>query len=731
MYVKHFYQLPQKFKDSYKDREPDWGWGEYSKFVFYRTYSRSVEGKQETWTDVLNRVIEGCMSIRKDWYIKNHIIWDNEYWTKLAIEMYESAFRMEWLPAGRGLWMMGTPFIYERGSMALNNCAFVKLNHGNDFHFMMDCLMLGVGVGFEPTDEPINFVTNYGEYDHIIEDSREGWCDSIRALYNYYTVPGCSLPRYVYDKIRPENLPIKGFGGMSSGPSHLMKLHEQIHEYMQSGHDSVRIKTDIANSIGFCVVAGNVRRSAELCKGKITSNTFLNLKNYELNPDRAAIGSMSNNTCFLYEDEDFDKIGDTIPLILRRGEPGFANLRNFKYGRLEYKHEQNNDRADGLNPCGESTLEDKELCNQAETIPTRCPSPTYWSKNACRYATIYASTVSLLPTHRPEANAVIARNRRITIGFMDYFHWKQKEYLHNITKYMREGYHTCRETNIYYNKQAGVGPAIKVTTIKPGGTVPKLAGCIGGIGYPTFRYTLRRTRVAANSRVAEVLKEHGVPWEPCVYQPKETHIFEFPIEQAKNDFSFTAWEQLLNIIHVQGNFADNAVSNTIYFKPRWEYSNSVKTIEDIWKEEILKFDEFMKVKEDFLIADESEVVLQNYKIVWNEERNEFDIYNYNKDHEESILENVVAFGIGRTKSLSLLPHTKKGAYPQMPEEGITKEEYEYRKSKLKPIDWSRLNETGMGTHFCDSDQCERVADESRYDHGGRSESVLCGQQEVS
>ena len=59
-------------------------------------------------------------------------------------------FKMEWLPPGRGLWMMGTQFAYERGSMALYNCS--AIDTANDLvlsaEWAMDCLMNGVGVGF-------------------------------------------------------------------------------------------------------------------------------------------------------------------------------------------------------------------------------------------------------------------------------------------------------------------------------------------------------------------------------------------------------------------------------------------------------------------------------------------------------------------------------------------------------------------------------------------------------
>ena len=52
------------------------------------------------------------------------------------------------------------------------------------------------------------------------------------------------------------------------------------------------------NLIGKCVVSGNIRRAAEIAFGEHDDQEFINLKNYELNPDRAAHGWVSNNSIF-------------------------------------------------------------------------------------------------------------------------------------------------------------------------------------------------------------------------------------------------------------------------------------------------------------------------------------------------------------------------------------------------------------------------------------------------
>lgn len=52
------------------------------------------------------------------------------------------------------------------------------------------------------------------------------------------------------------------------------------------------------NLIGKCVVSGNIRRTAEIAFGECDDEEFINLKNYEMHPERMAFGWVSNNSIF-------------------------------------------------------------------------------------------------------------------------------------------------------------------------------------------------------------------------------------------------------------------------------------------------------------------------------------------------------------------------------------------------------------------------------------------------
>lgn len=93
--------------------------------------------------------------------------------------------------------------------------------------------------------------------------------------------------------------------------------------------------------------------SAEICMGDVEDDTFINLKNYNDNPERGEIGWMSNNSVVLKPDcnyEDFTAIPEMARRIIDNGEPGMINLVNVqKYGR--YGKEMKDD-ATLVNPCG-------------------------------------------------------------------------------------------------------------------------------------------------------------------------------------------------------------------------------------------------------------------------------------------------------------------------------------------------------------------------------------------
>jgi ribonucleoside-diphosphate reductase alpha chain len=114
--VKERFSLKENYCKKLQEKTPHFGFGGFGEATYYRTYSRIKEdGSQEHWADTVIRVVNGIMSVRKNHCIINRLDWIEESRQEYAYELAQSMFEMKWLPPGRGLWVMGTSYVYQRG----------------------------------------------------------------------------------------------------------------------------------------------------------------------------------------------------------------------------------------------------------------------------------------------------------------------------------------------------------------------------------------------------------------------------------------------------------------------------------------------------------------------------------------------------------------------------------------------------------------------------------------
>lgn len=356
--IEQTFKLTDNFLEKYKNKRPDFGFNGLGEFVYLRTYSRIKEdGKNEMWWETVKRVVEGVYAIQKQHIDDYALGWNQTKAQKSAQEMYDRIFTFKMLPAGRSLWSMGAPVVMEKGlTQSLYNCSFlstenIKDDPGKPFANAMDFLMCGIGVGADlvgankiKVHEP-----EKKTYTYQIPDTREGWVESLYRLINSYF--GEEEVFFDYSLVRKEGLPIKNFGGTASGPAPLKELHEKVRIILSDriGNNLTATDiTDIFNLIGKCVVAGNVRRSAEIILGN-PDEEFLDLKDYEKHPERAGHGWASNNSIFAELGMDYSNISERIK---NNGEPGVLWLGNAqKYGRMiETEANYKDFRVKGLNP---------------------------------------------------------------------------------------------------------------------------------------------------------------------------------------------------------------------------------------------------------------------------------------------------------------------------------------------------------------------------------------------
>ena len=627
-------------------------WGPLGYVTFKRTYARRLsefdsgaEGTEE-WYQTCRRVIEGMFTIQKRHVFQLGLEWNDAKAQRTAKDAYDRLFNLKWTPPGRGLWMMGTEFVESRTGAGLFNCAFrstreLSTKGGYLFSWIMDALMVGIGVGFDTLGAGSVTIKEPSWTDevHTIEDSREGWVNSVRMLIDGYMF-GAQVPQFDYSAIRPLGAPIRGFGGTSSGPAPLIELHDNL-KNLYSGKIGEQITSvdivDTENLIGRCVVAGNVRRSAALALGAHDDMDYLEMKN-----DQEALYHHrwgSNNSFHAKVGMDYTWHASQSQ---NNGEPGYIWLDNARSrGRFKDPERYDDRNIMGFNPCVEQQLEDAELCCLVETFPAKHETYEDYLKTL-KIAYLYGKTVTLVNTHWPETNAIMLKNRRIGLSQSGVVQAFNKHGRRTMLNWCDRAYDHVQDLDEQYSNWLCIPRSIRMTSIKPSGTVSLLNGSTPGIHFPEDEYYIRRIRFSTTSELLEKLKENGYTIEKDAYSPN-TMVVEFPVrepyfQKGKRDASM--WEQLEIAAQYQHYWADNSVSVTVSFKP----------------------EEGEQLRE----------ALEMYET--------------------------------RLKAVSFLKYEETG-YEQAPYEPITKEKYEEMVNSITPFQRANISTGGVGTKFCDGDSC--------------------------
>lgn len=660
------FTLPDHFIDEYRTRKPDWGFTDAAgnslgEITFLRTYSRlKADGSKERWWETCRRVIEGMFSLQKDYAKSNRLPWNDRKAQATAQDAFDRLFTFKWTPPGRGLWMMGTPLVHvQKNSAALQNCAFVSTKDmtRNDpaapFTFLMEASMLGIGVGFDTkgADKELAVHRPADDGDTFgVVDSREGWVESVRELINAYLIPGRRQPVFDYSLVRPAGEPIKTFGGTAAGPEPLRRLHEKLREVLEASSivDS-RLIADIGNLIGVCVVSGNVRRSAELLLGSIEDKDFLALKDYSTPTGqvRAEWGWMSNNSVSVEVGTDLTPVADGIA---RNGEPGVVWMDVSRaYGRLVDPPNHRDHRAEGYNPCAEQTLESFECCTLVETYLNRHADVEDYKKTL-KVAYLYAKTVTLLPTHWPQTNAIMQRNRRIGTSMSGIANFADRRGLLELRTWMNEGYAEVQRLDKTYSEWLGVRESIKTTTVKPSGTVSILAGESPGVHWsPGGEFFDRAIRFGKDDPMVAAFRAAGYRVEVAAENPTTTVVVFFPIRSLalRSESDVSIYEKANLAVLAQRWWSDNSVSVTLSFDP---------------------------------------------------------------DSEGDKISTILHMHEGQLKTVSFLPMSTGGAYKQMPYAAISEKEWEGASMSLHRVDLGPIYDGGavdaVGEAYCTTDACE-------------------------
>lgn len=623
-------------------------WGEIGYITFKRSYARRLqeenpESKTEELEDVVKREIKAC---------RDQL---NINFTKEEEDLYyKTRMQLKWSVAGRFMWQLGTKTVDKLGLPSLQNCAGVVVDNPiRPFTWTFEMLMLGSGVGYNIQKEYVYQLPKLknkikverldtADADYIVPDTREGWVKLLGKLLKAHFYSGEGFT-YSTQLIRSKGAVIKSFGGLSSGPEELCSGINEIHKILnsRSGQKLRPIDClDIMNIIGYIVVSGNVRRSAQIAIGDYDDLDFLQAKRWDLG-NIPNWRSMSNNSVAC---DDISKLPQAFWDTYEQGEP--YGLINFRLSRLVGRtndFQYPDPDVVVFNPCAEQSLVNHETCCLSELY---LPNISSFKELLSILKLTYRVNKHSLALHcsLKETEAIVNSNMRMGIGVTGILQCSEEQ-----LNWLKEAYKYLREYDKGYSRRNGFPESIKLTTVKPSGTLSLLAGVTPGIHpSPAGPYYIRRIRIASNSNLIQVCKSHGYKIEPQINfdgtEDLTTMVVEFPckVPETTPIASEFGWKQQLELIRkIQSEWSDNSVSCTVYYK-----------------------------KEDLE-----------------------DIKKYLKEYYSD-----------NFKTLSFLLYHGHG-FKQAPYETITKEQYEQNISKVRPITSTEIKESDFDIQDCDNGSC--------------------------
>lgn len=571
-------------------------WGEIGYITFKRTYARRLKeddlnSKTEEFWQVVQREIDSSDK-------QLHVGFTEEEKKRYA----ELRMNLKFSTAGRFMWQLGTKTVDKLGLPSLQNCAFTVVNDPiRPFTWCFEMLMLGSGVGYNIQKHNVYQLPklkgkvkierkDVKDADFIVPDSREGWVKLLGKLLKAHFYSGEGFT-YSTQLIRSKGAAIKGFGGTASGPEDLCWGIGEISKILNSRANK-KLRPidclDIMNIIGFVVVAGNVRRSAQISIGDYDDIEYLKAKRWDIGPI-PKWRNMSNNS--IVAPENTDDLTAEFWDTYNQGEPyGLINLELARsIGRTGETQYPDPD-VEGFNPCAEQSLANFETCCLAEVY---LPNIENYDELLESIQFTYRMNKHSLALHcsLKETEDIVHKNMRMGIGMTGILQATEEQ-----RSWLKDAYLWLRNFDKEYSAKNGFPESIKLTTVKPSGTLSLLAGVTPGVHpNPAGPHYIRRVRISAESPLVDICRKHGYFIE---YQrnfdgseDRSTMVIAFPCKLPETtpvaaDFD---WKTQMDMVRkMQAEWSDNSVSCTVYYKKediedikaylKKHFRNEIKTV---------------------------------------------------------------------------------------------------------------------------------------------------------
>lgn len=445
-------------------------------FTFYSKYSRKIknENRKETYKEAVTRVKEMMYEKYAQFNIVDDIDW-----------AYDFVYNKKVLGSQRILQFGGSP-VLKHNARGYNCCASY-VDRLRFFQETMYLLLCGCGTGFSVQKHHIDKLPNFSKsqqvnrelpkIDYSIDDSIEGWADSIGVLLDsYFNENNAVEVRFKFDKIRPKGSFLSSSSGTAPGPEPLSKALEKIRDILENKKRDGKLRPidayDIVMHESDAVLSGGVRRSSALCMFSPDDEEMYNAKIgnwFYKNPQR---GRSNNSAVLLRNSTTFSSFQKLMESTKNCGEPGFIwtdHLDILFNPCVEACFWPQINNESGWQFCNLSSLNGKKIKDIELFIEFAKAGAIIGTLQAGFTSFPYLGTVSENITKREALLGV-----SIT-GVME-----NSEILLN-AKNQRLAAVAIKEKNEEMANKIGINPAARLTNLKPEGTTSCFLGTCSGI----------------------------------------------------------------------------------------------------------------------------------------------------------------------------------------------------------------------------------------------------------
>jgi ribonucleoside-diphosphate reductase alpha chain len=561
---------------------------DYTFTAKYANYNKSLK-RREVWEEAVDRVKNMMLEKYHDKDVKDEIEW-----------AYNLVKEKRVIGSQRAMQFGGKPILKHNARMF--NCCSSYCDRIEFFKQAFYLLLCGCGVGFSVQKHHVEKlpklhdknVKKDKEVVFIIEDSIEGWADSLDILIRSYLKDSTFSVEFDYSLIRKKGELLSHGMGKAPGAEILEKALKKVESLLQNeinnGLEKIRpiIAYDIIMHCADAVIAGGHRRSATIALFSYDDEEMMNAKTgnwfYE-NPQR---GRSNNSVVLIRNNTSFEQFQEIINKTKEYGEPGFAF-----YDSLE-----------GLgNPCmeisfyaydenGESGF---QFCNLSEINIGKVKTEEDFY-DSCKAAAIIG-TLQAGFTNFPYLGEVSENitKKEALLGVSMTGVMENPEISLN-PDIQRKGAEVVKKTNKELALKIGINPAARTTCIKPSGSAAATLGVSSGIHPHHYKRYIRRVQANKQEGVANYFYENNpVAVEESVWSANKTDVVvSFCCEcksmaKTKNDLS--AIEFLENVKNTQINWVMTGKNKELCNKDWLEHnvSNTCLVRDDKEWEEVTQY----------------------------------------------------------------------------------------------------------------------------------------------